>query len=134
MSIPGTTCRRATVAIVEDEPCIAEPLKIALEEAGFSVIVSDGSSFNDFLASFKKAPCVFVCDMKLPGGSGADLCRMMADRFPSCEIIVMTGAIDVSDAIALRNGFQLPVLLRKPFSLECFLRLVSSLSEIRYSI
>jgi DNA-binding NtrC family response regulator len=120
------------VVIAEDEPAVAEVLKTVLENYGFAVTTFDGDSFDAFGATLAHELHVFVCDMKLPGVSGIALCRAVLEKYPKCEVILMTGAVDVPDTVALGNGFKLPVLLHKPFSLTKFAEMVVALTRIEY--
>jgi DNA-binding response OmpR family regulator len=81
--------------IVEDEPEIAEVLQITLEQHGFQVIVLGNGSLDALVSLCPQEPHLLVCDLKLPGGSGAELCGLVMERYPQCEIILMTGAVDV---------------------------------------
>jgi len=125
-TIIAATSSILKVTIVEDDSQIAGLLKEVLEKDGFDVCIVGTASIQEFLSSCPK-PDVLICDMNLPGGSGADLCNEALQRFPQCEIILMTGDLDSSDIIPLPNEFAFPVL-RKPFTLSSFRHLVRDLA------
>jgi len=116
------------VTIVEDSLALAELLKEVLENNDFCVCHIDTASIQTFLASCPEPPHVLVCDMNLPGGSGADLCREVMRRFPKCKAIIMSG-----DPDPLPSDFAFTVL-RKPFALAEFLHLVCELTNHRTSL
>jgi DNA-binding NtrC family response regulator len=119
---------RNRVVIVEDEPDLAEAFQLILERHGFQVTVLGNGSFDALISSCPKAPQLLICDMNLPGGSGAELCKMVLERYPQCEVVLMTGSVDVPDAVSVRGGFRMPVLLHKPFPLAKLVELAVALT------
>jgi two-component system response regulator MprA len=104
------------ILIVEDEPQIANFLRVGLAYEGFSVAVAeDGNGALAELKSFK--PELVVLDLMLPGGiDGLELAeRFRAD--PDLMIIMLTARDQVADRIAgLKAGAD--DYLVKPFDFE----------------
>jgi DNA-binding NtrC family response regulator len=96
------------VVIAEDEPAIAEVPKTALENYGFAVTTFDGDSFEAFGLTLAQELHVFVCDMKLPGVSGTALCKAVLEKYPKCEVILMTGLsmFQMLWSLATASSFQ----------------------------
>ena len=106
-------------------------LQIILEQNGFEAIVlgdHGDEPFDKLTAACPEDPVLLVCDLQLPGGSGVDLCGMILDKYPKCEVILITGAIDGPDIIPVRGSLQTPTLLRKPFSLSKFAKFAMALT------
>lgn len=48
---------------------------------------------------------VVLCDVKLPDGSGIELCKQIKERYPAAEIIVLTAYGNIPDGVqAIKNG------------------------------
>ena len=93
-----------TIALIEDDEAVLDSLRLLLQGRGFSV--SAFSSAEAFLASpqVKSAACV-VSDVRLPGKTGVDLQRMLADKGFAAPIILITGHGDIAMAVtAMRDG------------------------------
>jgi DNA-binding response OmpR family regulator len=116
------------VTIVEDDSQIAELLNEVLERDGFDVCVLTTGSIHRLLALCLEPPDILICDMNLPGGSGADLCSEALKHFPNCWPILMTG--DSSNLVPQPGHLVFPIL-RKPFTLSSFLHLVRGLAAQR---
>jgi two-component system OmpR family response regulator len=117
------------VLVVEDEEMISDILKTLLSGDGLEVSLARDASRARAIARSRR-PDLLVCDLHLPDEFGINLCREMADEFPDCKIILMTGSNDFSDTVDLstRKGLTGPVL-QKPFSLSKFRGIVRSLCE-----
>jgi DNA-binding response OmpR family regulator len=115
--------------VVEDEEMVSDVLNTLLSADAFDVTVArDIASANAL--SCQRQPDLLVCDLHLPDGVGVDLCRKVADDFPECKIILMTGSNDFTDTVELsmKKGLNGPVL-QKPFSLTKFRGIVRCLFE-----
>ncbi|MBY8880455.1 response regulator transcription factor [Actinacidiphila acidipaludis] len=69
----------ATVLIVEDEPGIADILRITLKYNGFTVH-SAGSCREALAAARRHRPDLVLLDVMLPDGSGWEVCRTLRDE------------------------------------------------------
>jgi DNA-binding response OmpR family regulator len=105
-----------TVLLVEDEPGPREAMAFALRRRGYEVVtVGDVAGAEDVLA--RGLPDLLVTDMMLPGRSGFQLLRLVAEgvdgRVPA--IMVSTFAAAAHRDYALAAGAD--VFLAKPLSL-----------------
>ena len=81
----------ANVLLVDDEQNILLTYRTILERGGHRV--STASTAEDALRAFESGGAdVIVTDMNMPGMSGIDLVKLIRQRSPDTEIIVMTGA------------------------------------------
>lgn len=102
------------ILVVEDDRTVQRALKRMFEVEGYGVdIVPDGPLA---LRSFQSSrPSAVILDLRLPGMSGSDICREMKPKAPSCPIIVLSAAADVSDKVLLLE-LGADDYVTKPFS------------------
>ncbi|NNG05022.1 MAG: response regulator transcription factor [Inquilinus sp.] len=113
---------RPAVFIVDDDSAVRESLSFLF--ASVDLDVEAFESADAFLASVgpDRAGCV-VTDVRMPGLSGLDLQRLMAQRGVSLPIIVITGHGDVRMAVrAMKEGAI--DFVEKPFNGQEVLDLV----------
>jgi RNA polymerase sigma factor (sigma-70 family) len=92
------------VYVVEDDPSVRDSLSLLLQLRGFSTAAFD--SAEAFLQSdaLERPACV-LADVRLPGMSGLELQRKLADERSALPFVVMTAHGDVATArSALRDG------------------------------
>ncbi|RYV01638.1 two-component system response regulator [Shewanella sp. OPT22] len=102
-----------TVAIIEDEPAIAENLIHVLEADGYSVqwFTTAGEGLT-YLKQYSAA--LLVLDVGLPDGNGFELCKAIRD-FSDLPIIFLTARNDEIDRVV---GLEIGAddYVTKPFS------------------
>ncbi|MCR5815076.1 MAG: response regulator [Desulfovibrio sp.] len=104
------------VLIVDDEASFAEPLAERLRLRGVDTVVA--ADADAALAELVHAPrdLIFL-DVGLPGLDGVGLLPLLRERYPQCEVVMLSGAGDVRKAVqAMRYGAL--NWLSKPVSLE----------------
>jgi len=106
----------ASILVVEDEPAIAELLRVNLEDAGFSVhAVADAESAQTRIRT--ALPDLVLLDWMLPGQSGLAFARALRAEARTRElpIIMVTARGDEADRVA---GLEAWVddYVTKPFS------------------
>ena len=102
-----------TVFVVDDDVSIREALKNLLRSVGRSV--ETFSSAQEFLSSqLRDGPGCLVLDVRLPGLSGLDLQRQLAEANTQTQIIFITGHGDIQMSVrAMKAGAV--EFLTKPF-------------------
>lgn len=103
------------VLIIEDDPNIAELIRLYLEKDGFEVtIAADGKSGVDMF--FKVHPSIVLLDIMLPEMDGWDVCREIrkTDKTP---IIMLTAKDETIDKV---TGLELGAddYISKPFDMK----------------
>jgi NarL family two-component system response regulator LiaR len=95
-----------TVVIVDDHPMVREGLKTFLGLTPQVEVVGEAGSVEEALGLVRElAPRVVLCDLVLPGRSGAAAIRALADASPRSRIVVLTSFGDGDRAQeALRAG------------------------------
>ncbi len=104
------------IAIIEDEPDIAELIGIHLEKSGYRVkTFGDGASFYEYTEN--SSPDLLILDLMLPDMDGYDICRQIKnnDGTAALPIIILSAKSDEVDKIL---GLELGAddYIVKPFS------------------
>lgn len=93
-----------TVLIVDDEEKIRTLLAKIIQLEGFQTLqAADGKAALHKLAS--AAVDVVVCDVKLPDIGGVELVKVIRQKYPVTEVILLTAYGNISDGVqAIKNG------------------------------
>jgi two-component system, OmpR family, response regulator MtrA len=111
---PGSDPGRGLVLVVEDEPAIADVLRLNLRAAGYGVeVVADGASALDAVRDLR--PSAVVLDIGLPVLDGIEVCRRLRARGDWTPVLFVTARDDEVDRIV---GLELGAddYITKPFS------------------
>lgn len=110
------------VLVIEDEEAVAEPMRLALEHAGYEVdVVRDGAAgLQALLAGGYR---VVIGDLVLPGMSGQEIIRRLEERGAcGAAVVAITGLVSIDDfMIELHSRHE---VLHKPFRPERLLEAV----------
>ena len=102
-----------TVLIVDDDAGIRESISSLVRSVGFQTKLM--ASVDEFLrAGRPEGPCCVVLDVRLPGRSGLDLQRELAERGVQFPIIFVTGHGDIPMSVQAMKGGAIE-FLTKPF-------------------
>jgi FixJ family two-component response regulator len=117
----------AIIAIVDDDPSVREGLESLLRSAGWRV--ETFASAQEFLARpGAEAPCCLILDLQLPGLSGLDLQKRMAEVELEIPIVFLTGHGDIPASVqAMKAGAV--EFLTKPFDEEELLQAIREALE-----
>src|SRR5262245_5896747 len=111
------TLRKTTrLLVVDDDLAVREVMAEGLQMGGYSVMVAGSAA--EALQQIERSPFDLVLtDIEMPGGSGTELLRVVRDRYPELDVIMITAVVDIDVALrAIRNGAS--DYLTKPFNLE----------------
>ncbi len=86
--------RAERVLVVDDEPQVLRGLTAALEAAGYDVIGA-GTAAGALEAAALRPPDAVVLDLRLPDGSGVEVCRRLREW--SQAPVVVVSAVDEED-------------------------------------
>ena len=114
---PSTThSTNATILVVEDEPDVLALCGDALRDLGFKVLeAANGFQALDLIDEGKDVDLVLT-DVVMPGMSGPDLARQIAQRVDDLAVVFMSGYAD--EAHVDGRGLAPSGVLRKPFTEE----------------
>lgn len=92
------------ILIIDDEEKLRTLLARIISLEGFEVL--QASDIKSGLKKLETADIdVVICDVKLPDGSGVDAARIIKEKFPATEIILLTAYGNIPDAVqAVKNG------------------------------
>lgn len=104
----------ACVLLVDDEPHILSALRRCLRGRGFDVLLAaDGEQALELLA--RQPVDVIVCDMRMPGLSGAQVLQRSMALAPDAIRVLLTGHADIASAMAAVNEAEVFRYLAKPW-------------------
>ena len=105
----------ATIAVIEDEPAIADAVAARLRAEGYAVETAvDGPSGVDLCA--RLAPDLVVLDVMLPGLDGIEVCRRVQAARP-VPVLMLTARDDETDVL-IGLGVGADDYVTKPFSMR----------------
>ena len=112
------------IYVVDDDTSMRDSLQMLFEAAGYSVqAYSDGDTFLAELRSERFAPGCVLLDVRLPGSSGLEVNRIVAQQELPIAVIMISAHGDIPMAVAaVREGaFD---FVEKPFDPERLIDLV----------
>ena len=102
------------VLIVDDEPVVADTLRLIFQKNGFEALsVYSADEAIDCAKSF--APELLLCDINMPEKDGVELISAMDEGYPACRILVLTGAYSSMARVrdfGLKLKRSLPILAK----------------------
>src|ERR1700754_2719035 len=115
------------VFVIDDKACIGTPLKGHMEAVGACCqTFESGQEFLD--AKLPDVPSCLVLDVRLPGLSGLNLQRELAERHIQIPIIFITGHGDIPMSVqAMKAGAM--EFLTKPFRDQDLLDAIEQATE-----
>jgi len=120
---------KSRILLVDDEPAIAEWLRMVLEAEGYDVGVA-GDSVSAMGQMTEREFALALVDLVLPDGDGLQLLQQLKSKDPSLEVIIMTGHSSISKAVeATKQGAF--YFVAKPFDSAEMLTLVNKALERR---
>ena len=124
----GSRQPNAVIAIVDDDPSAQQGLRSLLRSAGFQV--ESFASAQQFLARppTAEAPSCLLLDLQMPGLSGLDLQRRIAEVGLEIPIVFLTGHGDIPASVQAMKAGALE-FLTKPFDDEKLLRAIDEAVE-----
>lgn len=92
------------VLIVDDEPAFSEPLAERLHLRGFAAATAQDATAALALLENTPYDLIFL-DVGLPGMDGVALLKILRERYPQSDVVMLSGAGDMGKAVqAMRRG------------------------------
>jgi len=120
-----------TILLVEDEDAVRGLTRRCLETAGYTVLQASGAEEALAIAArFDGRLHLLLTDVIMPGGSGPELSRRLAESRPGTRVLYVSGYADAAMAshVALDPGAS---FLPKPFTPETLARKVREILDAR---
>ena len=86
------------ILVVDDEPIIADNLRLTLNNAGYEVETA-GNMVSAMVRLEERECSLGLVDLILPDGDGLHLLRLLKAKDPSLEVIIMTGHSSIAKAV-----------------------------------
>jgi PAS domain S-box-containing protein len=120
-SVPLPRAGTQTVLVVEDEDGLRELAKRLLERQGYTVLAA--SDADQAIQLFDQNPSidVLLTDVVMPGTSGPELTRALAERRPGLKVVYMSG---YTENAIVHHGVLKPgvAFIHKPFTSDTLAR------------
>ena len=125
---PGSSARRQTLLLVDDEADIRDSLKMLLEASIDDVDVLTAESGQAALDALARQPVdLIITDYKMPGMNGLEFLHRAAKTSPKTPRILVTAFPDLEIAIKAINEAGIENFFTKPFEPE---QVISVVREI----
>ncbi|MDG1481093.1 MAG: response regulator transcription factor [Myxococcota bacterium] len=113
------------ILLIDDDPALRDILSLALEDAGFDVVVAEDGHAG--LAAMATAdPAVVVSDVNMPRLDGFSLCRRLREGGSTVPVILLTSRdSEIDEALGLELGAD--DYVTKPFSTRILLARIGAL-------
>lgn len=98
--------RDGLVALVEDDPSLADNLNEVLRARGFSCVTARSVMEADRLSLVK--PFAALVDLRVPGGPDGEALRRLKTRFPDLPTFVITAYPEMASSDAAARIFSKP--------------------------
>jgi DNA-binding NtrC family response regulator len=120
---------RPRVLLMEDEPSLAQGLKMVLSKQGYEVELAD-TGLRALGSLGTKNFDLLVADLMLPDVDGMEVLRTVKETKPETQIIVITGYATVPTAV---DSMKLGALdyLPKPFTMDEFMGAVGKAAKMK---
>ena len=92
------------VLVIDDEADVRKSVRLILSKAGYDVIEAEDGEVGVQTVKSGDNPLALnaiICDLNMPKMSGMDAIPYFRQQFPSCPVIVLTGAGTVDRASTL---------------------------------
>jgi DNA-binding response OmpR family regulator len=118
------------ILVIEDDPAVAQSLRVGLEREGYSVVWKDTGTAGIAHARDHN-PHLIILDVRLPDGSGFDFCRQMRQLGLRQPILMLTVQRDEIDKVL---GLEIGAddYVTKPYSLRELLSRIRALLRRTY--
>jgi DNA-binding response OmpR family regulator len=119
------TTAMQTILIIDDDESLRDTIGVMLEREKFlPIFAADGRSGFDKALTMK--PQLLLVDLRLPGMSGADVCRQLrADRIQTPIIVLSADGEEIDKVLLLETGADDYVV--KPFGMRELLARIRAL-------
>ena len=88
------------ILVIEDDSALRKVLRHLFSSEGYAVDVA-----ADAVCGLERlrqgVPAAVILDLPLPGSSGCDLCKKIANLIPGLPLVILSGSSDVADKVLL---------------------------------
>ncbi len=92
------------ILIIDDEPQLRQMLARLLLAEDYSVLQAENVKVG-LKELEKNQPLIVLCDVKLPDGNGVEVTKIIKEKYPDTEVILLTAYGTIHDGVqAIKNG------------------------------
>jgi len=113
--------RDGLVVVVEDDAAFADSLSEVLRSKGYAAVTAASLTETSRLGDIR--PFAALVDLRVPGGPDGEAMRMVAGKYPSLPMLVITGHFDIVPPAEHQGMFK------KPFRSDELLATLEKLHE-----
>ncbi|MCR6637731.1 MAG: response regulator [Sporocytophaga sp.] len=124
---------KINITLVEDNELYALFLEHKIKDllnCNFKIYNNSEELINNL--EFEKNTDIFILDYNLPGLKGLDTLRILRDRLPDAEIIILSNQSDIQVAIDLIKSGAFDYVIKNNDSVERILNAISKAQEFRF--
>jgi CheY-like chemotaxis protein len=110
-----------TLLVVDDESDLRDIVASELEFMGANVYQAENITVAQEILAAHPIDLI-VSDIRMPGGTGIDLLRIVKEKNVSAPVILITGFADITLEEAFDKGAE--ALIHKPFKLDDLIKMV----------
>jgi CheY-like chemotaxis protein len=130
IAAPHAPAPARTALVVDDEAVVRTVLRRFFARSGWTVVEAETGEEALALLTRDVTPGIVVCDLNLPGLSGASVCRRISEMRPglAARLVITSGDPVAATREMEREAVHCPVL-GKPFTLTELDRVVQAISS-----
>jgi DNA-binding NarL/FixJ family response regulator len=92
------------VLIVDDSAVLRDHVRVALEDAGLTVVGEAADGVHALTQAATRDPDVVLMDLRMPGMDGIQAARALREQQPQTRVVLWTGEDDAHLASAIRKS------------------------------
>jgi CheY-like chemotaxis protein len=115
----------ATILCIDDEESIRRLVQVALEGAGYRVLIAESGQHGLRLLEHQEVDLILV-DIFMPDMDGLEVIQLLRKTRPASKIIAITGKPGATNNLDIAKHLGAHDTLMKPFSLQELLDAVAT--------
>lgn len=127
LSLAHCARRGGVVALIEDDPALADNLQEALRGQGFTACTAGSAIESERLSSLH--PFAALVDLRLPDAPAGEVVKRLRNDTPNLPIIVVTGHPE-----SLPTEFEPEMVFIKPFATQKLMQKVEELYQVKSQV
>ena len=121
----------ATILCIDDEESIRRLVQVALEGAGYRVLIAESGQHGLRLLEHQEVDLILV-DIFMPDMDGLEVIQLLRKTRPASKIIAITGKPGATNNLDIAKHLGAHDTLMKPFSLQELLDAVATQLQSSY--
>jgi DNA-binding NtrC family response regulator len=121
---------RRDVLIIDDDPALAESLRMLISRQGHETKVArSAEEACELIASWQ--PAFAIVEVMLPGISGVEFAKLLQATYPACEIVLISGHPGTKELLDYGQSVENPLeILPKPVDPRLIVALAAGQAQL----